>query len=146
MGHLNNDELRGLVYLSAFPPSFLPPRATVDGQIHLILYANMGIYNGLVAALASLPMALASPTARQSCSVLTENEVSSMGNNSLFTRWRPYSHFNAPAGWMNDPCGPMYDPTRDIYHIFYQWHPQHINCAYTHIVFYSASNIASQGV
>ncbi|KAK6397437.1 hypothetical protein LTR65_006413 [Meristemomyces frigidus] len=50
-----------------------------------------------------------------------------MGNNSLFTRWRPHSHFLAPAGWMNDPCGPMYDPTRDIYHLFYQWHPQHIN-------------------
>ncbi|KAK5129761.1 hypothetical protein LTR08_002827 [Meristemomyces frigidus] len=50
-----------------------------------------------------------------------------MGNNTLFTRWRPHSHFIAPAGWMNDPCGPMYDPTRDIYHLFYQWHPQHIN-------------------
>jgi len=50
-----------------------------------------------------------------------------MGNNSLFTRWRPHSHFIAPAGWQNDPCGPMYDPTRDIYHLFYQWHPQHIN-------------------
>ncbi|KAF2159734.1 glycoside hydrolase family 32 protein [Zasmidium cellare ATCC 36951] len=26
---------------------------------------------------------------------------------------------------MNDPCGPMYDPTRDEYHIFYQAFPQH---------------------
>jgi beta-fructofuranosidase len=50
-----------------------------------------------------------------------------MGNSSLFTRWRPYSHVNAPAGWLNDPCAPMYDPQRDEYHIFYQWHPNHIN-------------------
>ena len=21
----------------------------------------------------------------------------------------------------------MYDPTEDIYHLFYQWHPEHIN-------------------
>lgn len=32
---------------------------------------------------------------------LTEEMVEKMGNNSLFTRWRPYSHFSAPAGWMN---------------------------------------------
>ncbi|KAJ8612776.1 hypothetical protein MRB53_037247 [Persea americana] len=61
------------------------------------------------------------------CSSLTADSIRSMGNNSLFTRWRPYSHVNAPAGWMNDPCGPVYDPTRDEYHIMYQWHPQHIN-------------------
>lgn len=28
---------------------------------------------------------------------------------------------------MNDPCGGMYDPTTDQYHLFYQWHPLHIN-------------------
>lgn len=28
---------------------------------------------------------------------------------------------------MNDPCAPIYDPKRDVYHLFYQWHPQHIN-------------------
>jgi beta-fructofuranosidase len=50
-----------------------------------------------------------------------------MGNNSLFTRWRPVAHFIAPAGWMNDPCGTMYDPIRDEYHVLYQWHPSHIN-------------------
>lgn len=58
---------------------------------------------------------------------LTANMIESMGNNSLFTRWRPQYHFLAPAGWMNDPCGAMYDPTRDTYHLFYQWHPEHIN-------------------
>lgn len=63
----------------------------------------------------------------QSCDPLTADEITAMGNNSLFTRWRPYSHVIAPAGWMNDPCGPMYDPTREEYHIFYQWHPYHIN-------------------
>ena len=81
-------------------------------------------------ALAALAQTLASPShsARsQSCAILTADQISSMGNNSLFTRWRPYSHFNAPAGWMNDPCGPMYDPARDTYDFFYQWHPKHIN-------------------
>lgn len=32
---------------------------------------------------------------------LTADTIEKMGNNSLFTRWRPYSHFLAPAGWMN---------------------------------------------
>ena len=65
------------------------------------------------AVLAVLPLTLAGPQhygRSQSCTALTADEISSMGNNSLFTRWRPYSHFNAPAGWMNDPCGGMYDP------------------------------------
>jgi beta-fructofuranosidase len=84
----------------------------------------------MAVAIAALPFAFASPTARASCDVLTAHEINHMGNNSLFTRWRPYSHFIAPAGWMNDPCGPMYDPTRDEYHLFYQWHPNHINCMY----------------
>nr|QMV49590.1 AvrPit(Po) protein [Pyricularia oryzae] len=48
-------------------------------------------------------------------------------NNSLFTRWRPRSHFLAPAGWMNDPSGAFYDPATDLYHLQYQWHPNHAN-------------------
>lgn len=32
---------------------------------------------------------------------LTAETIEKMGNNSLFTRWRPSSHFLAPAGWMN---------------------------------------------
>ncbi|QIX00844.1 hypothetical protein AMS68_006361 [Peltaster fructicola] len=63
----------------------------------------------------------------RSCSALTAADVRAAGNNSLFTRWRPYSHFNAPSGWQNDPCGPLYDPVRRVYHLSYQWHPQHIN-------------------
>lgn len=78
--------------------------------------------------------------------VLDADTIASLGNNSLFTRWRPVSHFSAPAGWMNvswlqrpdyninqwliwwqDPCGMMYDPTRDEYHLMYQWHPNHID-------------------
>lgn len=34
---------------------------------------------------------------------LNGDMIEKMGNNSLFTRWRPYSHFLAPAGWMNVP-------------------------------------------
>jgi sucrose-6-phosphate hydrolase SacC (GH32 family) len=33
--------------------------------------------------------------------------ISDFGNNTLFLRWRPTFHFLAPAGHMNDPCGPM---------------------------------------
>lgn len=64
---------------------------------------------------------------KASCPGITADEIRAGANNSLFTRWRPYSHVQAPAGWMNDPCGPTYDPHRDEYHILYQWHPKHIN-------------------
>lgn len=34
---------------------------------------------------------------------------------------RPWCHYIAPYGWMNDPCGPIcVDGT---YHLFYQWNP-----------------------
>ena len=33
--------------------------------------------------------------------VLTADMVTSMGNNTLFNRWRPTYHFISPAGWMN---------------------------------------------
>ncbi|CAG5146954.1 uncharacterized protein ALTATR162_LOCUS1960 [Alternaria atra] len=64
--------------------------------------------------------------------VLTADIIEGMGNNSLFTRWRPTYHFSAPAGWLNDPCGKrrpcmMYDPTTETYHLHYQWHPNHVN-------------------
>lgn len=77
------------------------------------------------ALLAALPAALAQ--GNDKCSSIDADEIRASGNNTLFTRWRPYSHVNAPAGWLNDPCAPMYDPTRDEYHIFYQFNPNHIN-------------------
>lgn len=58
---------------------------------------------------------------------LDASTIQSLGNNTLFNRWRPTSHFIAPAGWMNDPCGMMYDPTEDTFHLMYQWHPYHVN-------------------
>ncbi|SJX63831.1 related to Sucrose-6-phosphate hydrolase [Sporisorium reilianum f. sp. reilianum] len=41
----------------------------------------------------------------------------------LFSQWRPTSHFLGPHGWMNDPCGPSYDPRTGLYHLWYQWNP-----------------------
>lgn len=77
-------------------------------------------------ALGSLPAASAQNSS-QLPDVLTTEIIDSLGNNTLFNRWRPTYHFISPAGWMNDPCGMMYDPTEDTYHLHYQWHPNHVN-------------------
>ncbi|KAF2156531.1 glycoside hydrolase family 32 protein [Myriangium duriaei CBS 260.36] len=66
---------------------------------------------------------------------LTERMVDHMGNNSLFTRWRPVSHITAPAGMQGESF--MYDPIRKEYHLFYQWHPHHIgfgNISWGHLI------------
>jgi len=26
-----------------------------------------------------------------------------------------------------DPCGPTYDPVKGVYHLHYQFHPNHVN-------------------
>lgn len=70
---------------------------------------------------------LSSVYAQELPAVLTEEIIEGLGNNTLFTRWRPNYHFSAPAGWLNDPCAMMYDPTKDLYHLHYQWHPNHVN-------------------
>lgn len=44
-------------------------------------------------------------------------------DSDLFNQWRPISHFLGPYGWMNDPCGPSYDPRTGLYHLWYQWNP-----------------------
>lgn len=41
----------------------------------------------------------------------------------LFDQWRPSSHFLGPHGWINDPCGPSYNPRTRLYHLWYQWNP-----------------------
>ncbi|KAL4740666.1 glycosyl hydrolase [Aspergillus similis] len=43
---------------------------------------------------------------------------------SAFTRWRPKFHLLAPDNWLNDPCGPGYDPGTGRYHLAYQWNPK----------------------
>ncbi|KAL3459407.1 glycosyl hydrolase [Aspergillus heterothallicus] len=44
-------------------------------------------------------------------------------DSSKFTRWRPTFHLIAPHSWLNDPCGPGYDPSTKRYHVAYQWNP-----------------------
>ena len=120
--------------------SVRPSEVAFHVLIHLLVFVILhrvfamssrnAFFVGLITVNIALSWTFASPLngrSSQSCTPLTAHEINSMGNNSLFTRWRPTSHFIAPAGWMNDPCGAMYDPTRDTYNLFYQWHPQHIN-------------------
>lgn len=44
-------------------------------------------------------------------------------DSKAFNQWRPTSHFLGPHGWMNDPCGPSFDPRTGLYHLWYQWNP-----------------------
>ncbi|KAF1843775.1 glycoside hydrolase family 32 protein [Cucurbitaria berberidis CBS 394.84] len=79
-------------------------------------------------ALGYLPSARAhNDTGSTLPAILSTDIIEGLGNNSLFTRWRPTYHFTSPAGWMNDPCAMLYDPTTDTYHLHYQWHPNHVN-------------------
>lgn len=59
----------------------------------------------LGALLSSLPLTIAQndsqPSNLQLPDVLTADYITSLGNNSLFLRWRPTYHFISPAGWMN---------------------------------------------
>ncbi|OJD31474.1 glycoside hydrolase family 32 protein [Diplodia corticola] len=82
--------------------------------------------------LAALPSAVALLVSASQALVIPDDQhippsldLGTLANNSLFTRWRPTYHVAAPA--VPDPCGPMYDPLRDTYHIFYQAFPQHVN-------------------
>lgn len=56
---------------------------------------------GAMKLLTSLSVALGAAIAPAWGQTLTVDLIEKMGNNSLFTRWRPSSHFLAPAGWMN---------------------------------------------
>ena len=40
-----------------------------------------------------------------------------------FVRWRPSFHLVSPHGWLNDPCGPGYEPLTGKYHLAFQWNP-----------------------
>lgn len=37
------------------------------------------------------------------------------------TGWRPTYHLIASHGWLNDPCAPGYIPSKDAYHVGFQW-------------------------
>ncbi|TDZ40362.1 Levanase [Colletotrichum sidae] len=71
--------------------------------------------------------AIAVPAAATVPATITPEFLETAGNNSLFTRWRPRSHYQAPHSWMNDPCGAVWDPKTETYHLHYQYHPNHVN-------------------
>jgi beta-fructofuranosidase len=57
---------------------------------------------------------------------LSQVDLSTLPDNSLFTKWRPTYHFASPNSWMNDPCAPLYNPTTENYHLYYQVQPGHV--------------------
>ncbi|KAK2005853.1 beta-fructofuranosidase [Colletotrichum eremochloae] len=52
----------------------------------------MAVLKSAIAASANVP------------ATITTEYLASAGNNSLFTRWRPRSHYLSPHSFMNDPC------------------------------------------
>ncbi|CAM2710405.1 unnamed protein product [Rotaria socialis] len=57
---------------------------------------------------------------------LSRINLTSLPDNSLFALWRPAYHFASPNSWMNDPCGPLYDPATQNYHLYYQVQPAYV--------------------
>lgn len=50
---------------------------------------------------------------------------SSAAENEASSLWRPAYHLAASGGgFMNDPCAPGYIPSRDLYHVGFQWNPK----------------------
>jgi hypothetical protein len=55
--------------------------------------------------------------------------LTTLGNNSLFTHWRPKAHFIAPNSWMNDPMTLWYKADGQgggKFKASYQAHPNHV--------------------
>ncbi|KAF8757670.1 Glycosyl hydrolases family 32 [Rhizoctonia solani] len=55
--------------------------------------------------------------------------LTTLGNNSLFTHWRPKAHFIAPNSWMNDPMTLWYKADGQgggKFKASYQAHPHHV--------------------
>ncbi|KAL4782690.1 glycosyl hydrolase [Aspergillus varians] len=64
-----------------------------------------------------------------SINISVQQEPSNSNSNSnstpsAFTKWRPSFHLIAPHSWLNDPCGPGYDPSTGQYHVAFQWNPK----------------------
>ncbi|KAI5358798.1 putative glycoside hydrolase, family 32, glycosyl hydrolase family 32 [Septoria linicola] len=55
------------------------------------------------------------------------NKQATLSRQERFNRWRPSYHFIAASGWMNDPCGPGFDPKTGLYHISYQQNPNGVD-------------------
>jgi hypothetical protein len=56
-------------------------------------------------------------------------DLTTLGNNSLFTHWRPKAHFIAPNSWMNDPMTLWYKADGQgggKFKASYQAHPNHL--------------------
>ncbi|CAK1368258.1 unnamed protein product [Cercospora beticola] len=63
------------------------------------------------------------PVCHKSLSRKQEN----LSRQERINRWRPSYHFLSASGWMNDPCGPGYDPKTGLYHISYQQNPNGVD-------------------
>lgn len=113
--------------------------------IQLLTGSILAFASELIMKLCTFSLALSSLTAliaaqdgpyiADTVNIPPDEDLNNLPNNSLYFRWRQTYHVQPPGGHMNDPCGPMYDPNKGLYHIFYQSFPQHVgfgNTSWSH--------------
>ncbi|KAN0059972.1 putative beta-Fructufuranosidase [Thecaphora frezii] len=84
-----------------------------------------GANKSTVATMTSDAKAARAHHAKQLSTSTTRQQQRGMSTDDVeFYRWRPTSHLLSPHGWMNDPCGPVYDPKTGFYHLWYEWNPK----------------------
>ncbi|KAF6816522.1 hypothetical protein CSOJ01_02904 [Colletotrichum sojae] len=97
----------------------------VKRRAHQSLQHTMAVLKGGAVFTAIVSLGAIAVPASADVPTITPEYLATGGNSSLFTRWRPRSHFLGPHSWMNDPCGAIYDPATETYHLHYQFHPNH---------------------
>ncbi|KAL5628005.1 hypothetical protein BROUX41_002753 [Berkeleyomyces rouxiae] len=88
-----------------------------------------------LAALAAVPVASFAVQPQRIQEVYNDDKCLKLAqSNGTLTKdclkFRPKVHVMPYKGWLNDPCGPVYDSHKETYHVGFQWVPEDIEWTY----------------